>query len=380
MSEMYVGLMSGTSLDGVDAVLASFRADRSVHVHDWLYEPYPPDIRSDIESLLVHPEFGSPLARHIDDRLGHIYADATERLIQNCSTSEIRAVGCHGQTIIHRPDADPPFTWQAGNSKFIAEKTGLPVVCDFRSADMAVGGQGAPLAPAFHQHAFRGESEARAVVNIGGIANVTYLPPGESQNVIGFDTGPGNTLSNQWIKEHQDKPYDVDGNWARSVLADGELLDQLMRDEYFAVPAPKSLDHRQFSLDWLKDRLHDYGKQMEPAVVQATIAAFTARSIWRGIELWLPDVKKIFLCGGGAHNLTIADNLRAESGLEISSTGQLGIPPDQVEAIAFAWLAQRRMKNLPANIPSVTGAKEAVMLGSVIDPSIESNAEVPIPQ
>ena len=368
MSEMYVGLMSGTSLDGVDAVLASFSADRAVHVHDWLYEPYPPDIRSDIESLLERPQSGSSLARHIDDQLGHIYAEATKQLILNNPKSEIRAVGCHGQTILHRPDADPPFTWQAGNSKFIAEKTGLSVVCDFRSADMTAGGQGAPLAPAFHLHAFQDESEARAVVNIGGIANVTYLPPGESQNVIGFDTGPGNTLSNQWIKEHLDKPYDVDGNWAGSAIADGVLLDELMGDEYFAIPAPKSLDHRQFSIDWLKDRLLDYGKQLDPAVVQTTIAAFTARSIWLGIELWVPDVKRIYLCGGGTHNLTIADNLRAESGLEVSSTSQLGIPPDQVEAIAFAWLAQRRMNNLPGNIPSVTGAREAVILGSVIDP------------
>lgn len=368
MTEMYVGVMSGTSLDGIDAVLASFKPGKPVRVHHWLYQRYPEDIYSTLGALLKKPQPDTPFAHRIDRMLADLYASVILRLIKNHSKDDIRAIGCHGQTIIHQPNADPPFTWQVGNGDVVAERTGIPVVHDFRSADMRVGGQGAPLAPAFHLHAFQSSLESRAVVNIGGIANVTYLPADMTQSVIGFDTGPGNALSDQWIREHRNLPYDAHGDWAESANKDEGLLNHLMNDPYFQLPPPKSLDSRKYNLRWLRSQIHAYGKELDAAVVQSTIAAFTARSIAQSIENWTPDVRKIYLCGGGAHNRAIASNLRTDSGLDVAGTNELGIPPDQVEAVTFAWFAQCRMLNQPANLPSVTGASKAVVLGSIASP------------
>lgn len=368
MHELYVGVMSGTSLDGIDAVLASFGPDRRVNILNWLFEPYPQEIYPDLRDLLEDPRSDSPIACRVDEMLGNLYAQAVVRLLEQCPKEQVRAIGIHGQTIIHRPDADPPFTWQVGNSKVVARTTGIPVVYDLRRADMVAGGQGAPLAPAFHAHAFQSSSEARAVVNIGGISNVTYLPSDSSQDIVGFDTGPGNALSDQWIRKHRGLEYDAEGKWAMSARADACLLDQLMKDPYFRKPAPKSLDSRTFSLNWLENQVQRCGSELDAAVIQRTVAAFTARSIWWGIDLWMPQVKKIYLCGGGAHNHAIVADLRGESGLEVVSTEELGILPDQVEAVVFAWLAQRRMTNQTANVPAVTGASKAVVLGSLVNP------------
>ncbi len=368
MTEMYVGVMSGTSLDGIDAVLASFEPGNPVRVHHWLYERYPEDIYLTLGALLETPQPDTPLAHGIDRMLGDLYADVILRLIGNYSGDGIRAIGCHGQTIIHQPNADPPLTWQVGNSDVVAERTGIPVVYDFRSADMRAGGQGAPLAPAFHLHAFRSDKESRAVVNIGGIANATCLPANASQSVIGFDTGPGNALSDQWIREHRNLPYDAHGTWAESAKKDEGLLNHLMNDPYFQLPPPKSLDSRKYDIHWLKNQIHGYGEDLDAATVQSTIAAFTARSIARSVEMWMPEVRKIYLCGGGAHNRAIVRYLRTDSGIDVASTNDLGIPPDQVEAVAFAWFARCRMLNQPANLPSVTGAGKAVILGSIANP------------
>ena len=368
MTEMYVGVMSGTSLDGIDAVLVSFESQEPVRVHHWLFERYPEEIYPTLEALFTKPQPDSPLAHQIDQILGELYADVILRLIDNFSRDNIRAIGCHGQTIIHQPDANPPFTWQAGNSEVVAQMTGIPVVHDFRSADMKVGGQGAPLAPAFHRHAFQSSLESRAVVNIGGIANATYLPASASQSVIGFDTGPGNALSDQWIREHKNLPYDAHGGWAESAKVDEGLLNHLMNDPYFQLPPPKSLDSRKFDLLWLRSQVQNYGKELDAAIIQSTIAAFTARSIARSIQMWMPDVRKVYLCGGGAHNRAIVGDLRTDSGLDVVGTNELGIPPDQVEAVAFAWLARCRILNQTANLPSVTGASKVVILGSIAKP------------
>ena len=361
--------MSGTSLDGIDAVLASFEPGKHVCVHRWLTERYPDNIHPTLEALLKEPYPDSPPARRIDRVLGDLYADVTLRLVEGFQTDDIRAVGCHGQTIVHRPQADPPFSWQLGNSSVIAERTGIPVVYDFRSADLRAGGQGAPLAPAFHLHAFHSSLESRAVVNIGGIANATYLPADASQHVIGFDTGPGNALSDQWTRVHRNQPYDVHGEWAESATVDEGLLDHLMSDTYFQLPPPKSLDARKFNLPWLRSQIHGYGKKLDAATVQSTIAAFTARSIARSIQMWMPDVRKIYLCGGGTHNREFVRNLRIDAGLDVASSDELGIHPDQVEAVAFAWFARCRVLNQPANLPSVTGADKAVVLGSIAEPT-----------
>ena len=368
MGDLYAGVMSGTSLDGIDSVLASFDAPGSIKIQKSTFEPYPQEFRLTLKLLLDDPQPDSKLASEVDSTLGNLFADTILRLLEDQPKEDVQAVGCHGQTIIHRPNANPPYTWQAGDGNIIAQKTGLPVVTDFRSADMRAGGQGAPLAPAFHQFAFQSTEEPRAVVNIGGIANVSYLPADLNEKVIGFDTGPGNSLSDQWINLHKDLPYDKDGQWALSSDADGNLLNQLMTDQYFEQPNPKSLDSRYFSIDWLLSNIREVRPEPTIAVIQSTIAALTAESIWQGIWLFMPPVQKIFLCGGGAYNLAIVKRLEDISGLHVANSEELGIAPDLVEACAFAWFAERRMANSCANLPSVTGASREVVLGSIIQP------------
>ena len=368
MGDLYAGVMSGTSLDGIDSVLASFDAPGSIKIQKSTFEPYPHEFRSTLKLLLNDPQPDSKLASEVDSTLGGLFADAILRLLEDQPKDDVQAVGCHGQTIIHRPNANPPYTWQAGDGNIIAQKTGLPVVTDFRSADMRAGGQGAPLTPAFHQFAFQSTEEARAVVNIGGIANVSYLPADLTEKVIGFDTGPGNALSDQWINLHKGFPYDKDGQWALSSDIDENLLNQLMTDQYFQQPNPKSLDSRYFSIDWLQSNIRGVWPEPNIPVIQSTIAALTAESIWQGIRLLMPPVQKIYLCGGGAHNQAIVKRLEDTSELQVANSEELGMAPDLVEACAIAWFAERRMVNSCANLPSVTGASREVMLGSIIQP------------
>ena len=366
---MYVGMMSGTSLDGIDSVLVSFEAPSAVSLHHSTFEPYSPTFKKQLGCLLQKPEKNSELAREIDSKLGNLYADSVRKLIQGYACDQISAIGCHGQTIIHKPEASPPSTWQAGNADILAARTGIPVVTDFRAADMQVGGQGAPLAPAFHRYAFGSSKESRAVVNIGGIANVTFLPADGDQDVIGFDTGPGNALSDQWTSLHLGQSYDKDGAWALSSTADENLLKRLMDDPYFRQPPPKSLDCRKFSRKWLQQKIDSLDSNLPAGTVQSTIAAFTADSIWHGIQSWIPPVQKIFLCGGGSRNQAIQQRLAQISQRPILVTDELGVDPQHVEACTMAWLAERRLNQKPGNIPSVTGARKEVLLGTTIFPN-----------
>lgn len=369
MTQLFAGVMSGTSLDGIDAILGSFGDDGSVSIKQTIFEPYPDDFQAILAKLMANPQEDSEIARLVDHQLGVLFSKAVLGLIENYSSEEIAAIGCHGQTILHEPDINSPFSWQAGDGIEISRRTGLPVVVDFRSADMRAGGQGAPFAPFFHNFAFRNATRTTAIVNIGGISNVTYLPAKNSEeDVIGFDTGPGNTLSNQWVKLHKNQPYDQDGCWALSSKPDTALLRFLMLDPYFNKPAPKSLDTRQFDIDWLQNRLNEYGKDLSADVVQSTIAAFSADTIWQGIRLWMPPVEQIFLCGGGAYNTAIVNRLKEISGKSVSTTDELGVSPNHVEACTFAWLAKCRISGIPASIPSVTGASKSVLLGKIFSP------------
>ncbi|MYD78577.1 MAG: anhydro-N-acetylmuramic acid kinase [Gammaproteobacteria bacterium] len=369
MDTLFAGLMSGTSLDGVDAVLASFDSDQRVRVINSEFLPYPKTFREKLLELINNPHSDQAFIREIDVELGELYAQATLKLTAEHQGSQVQAIGCHGQTILHQPDADPPFTWQAGDPKTLARLTGMTVVSDFRSADMNHGGQGAPLAPAFHQYAFSSGKEAIAVVNIGGIANVTYLPADRSEPVIGFDTGPGNTLSDRWVQMCKGDSYDKNGSWASSATFNESLLESFLLDRYFSEPPPKSLDTRYFNVDWLKRKLDAVTDQgQDTAVIQSTIAAFTADSIWLGIKKWIPNVRRIVLCGGGAHNFAMVGRLEQITGLEVSTSEEFGVSPDDVEACAFAWLAKQRINGFPANLPSVTGASHKVLLGSITNP------------
>ncbi len=368
MTQVYAGLMTGTSMDGIDCVLATFESRGAVQLQYQSYAAFSPQIQRRLKVLLAAPEPQSALAQELDYELGELYAAALLEAIDATGIREIAAAGCHGQTIIHCPDANPPYSWQLGDGSVIANCTGLPVVIDFRTADMQAGGQGAPLAPAFHQSVFSSHFESRAVVNIGGISNATCLPANAREPVLGFDTGPGNALLDQWIQRHRDLPYDDAGQWALTAPVDAELLACLLDDPYFKQPIPKSLDCRYFSMDWLATKMSTLRHQPDPAAVQMTLAALTADTIAMAIEAWMASVKTIYLCGGGVNNAAIVMRLKERSKREVLSTEKLGVPPEMVEACAFAWFAMRRLANLPANLPSVTGAACEVQLGRIIMP------------
>ncbi|HET8705381.1 MAG TPA: anhydro-N-acetylmuramic acid kinase, partial [Pseudomonadales bacterium] len=274
-------------------------------------------------------------------------------------------IGSHGHTLRHRPLLDAPFSWQIGDPNVIAERTGITTVADFRRRDVAAGGQGAPLVPAFHAHVFGDEDFDRVVLNIGGIANVTILPDRKSQRPVrGFDTGPGNALLNDWTERHLGKSFDDNGNWARSGVVCDELLSELLKDTYFTKPVPKSCGREQFNLNWLEERLFHF-PQLRACDVQATLVELTAATVALAIKAQASDARDLFVCGGGAHNAYLMERIAALSGLDAQKTEMLGVPADWVEAMAFAWLAWQTLERRTGNLPSVTGASRPVILGAI---------------
>ncbi len=354
---IFLGLMSGTSADGIDAVAA--RIDETgVATLGHVHRPYPATLRERVLSLMTVGADEIERAGAVSVALGHAYADAIETLIAEAQLDRptIAAVGVHGQTIRHRPERG--FTLQLNQPALVAERTGLTVVADFRSRDVAAGGQGAPLVPAFHAAIFTGP-EPRAVVNVGGMANVTLLPPaGAAEPVIGFDTGPGNCLLDLWYEAHTGRPFDAGGAWAASGRVIGPLLDRMLADPYFGAPPPKSTGREVFDRAWLDRCLVDCGLQTTapPEDVQATLLALTARSV-----LVATGDRPLYVCGGGVAN----EALMAALGPRAQSTAVLGVDPQQVEALAFAWLAERCLSGKPGNLPAVTGAAGPRVLGAV---------------
>ena len=279
---------------------------------------------------------------------------------------QVRAVGSHGQTILHLPGATPPRTLQIGDPSRISGLTGITTVADFRRADMAAGGQGAPLAPAFHAWRFRNHGSNRIVLNIGGIANITVLPASGAVDVTGFDTGPGNTLMDAWIQQCLNQDFDNQGRFAASGRVQDELVRLMLADGYFSAPPPKSTGKDDFNLAWLATFIEQAGKTFSNEDVQATLLELTAVSIANAILQAAPETDEILTCGGGIHNPVLMQRLRSLlPGIEAKSTSAYGVDPDAVEALTFAWLAKQRLENIPANLPSVTGAKKAVVLGAV---------------
>lgn len=366
MTEYYVGLMSGTSMDGIDAALVSF-ADRSVTLHATHSHPYPRDLR---DQLLA--EIRKPLDVTVDpdgalDRaVGECFRNAALQVIEaaDIDSSDISCIGSHGQTLRHCPDADPPYTVQIGDPTIIATATGIPTVGDFRTADVNAGGQGAPLVPPFHEWLFRAADTDRVVVNIGGIANVTVLP-GDGP-VTGFDTGPGNGLMDVWIRQHQDQPFDTDGAWGAGGQVNAELLSRMLEDPYFSAPAPKSTGFEYFNLHWI-EQFADCDSA--PIDIQATLCELTARTIADSVAATGLNVAELFVCGGGAHNAALIARLTSNlPSITVTSTATAGLHPDWVEACAFAWLARETQNGRPGNLPSVTGANSSVVLGEIHSP------------
>ncbi|NMM25823.1 MAG: anhydro-N-acetylmuramic acid kinase [Glaciimonas sp.] len=365
-----IGLMSGTSLDGVDGVLATCAADGGGRMRSiaHAYIPFPDALRAELLALQTAGHNEIEREAQSANALAHQYAACVKQLLGSAgnSASQISAIGAHGQTIRHRPDLG--FTRQTNNPALLAELTGIDVIADFRSRDIAAGGQGAPLVPAFHQAAFGQIGETRVVANIGGISNISILD-GNGDDATGFDTGPGNMLLDAWIGRHRGLPYDADGAWAASGTVIAALLQTLLQEPYLAAPPPKSTGRDLFHLAWLDDKLHAF-PAVAAADVQATLTAFTARTLADAIARTAGDAAAVYLCGGGAYNAQLTAQLTAAlqaqgQNARVLSTDALGVAPNQVEALAFAWLAQRFLQRQPGNRPAATGARGLRVLGAL---------------
>ncbi len=367
-SEAYIGIMSGTSADAVDAVLIAFPGDRPQLLASHS-SPLSDTLRQKILALCTPGADEIERLGELDRLMGIAFADAALDLLKHAATHPpVRAIGCHGQTLRHRPHTSPAFTLQVGDPNTIAERTGITTVADFRRRDIAAGGEGAPLVPGFHQQAFSLAGRARVIVNIGGMANISLL--GADGSVRGFDTGPGNALMDAWIGRHGNQRQDTDGLWAARGSVTPRLLEALLSQPFFSIPAPKSTGRETFDLTWVDTVLAGLkGHAPSPEDVQATLLELTATSIAQAIRGEPCDAEAVYVCGGGAHNVRLMQRLAALlSPLPVHSTEVLGIAPGWVEAAAFAWLARRTLAALPGNIPAVTGASGARILGAIYQP------------
>ncbi len=360
-SSLYIGLMSGTSLDGVDGVLADFADDGAIRTLGAAFIPYDAQLRADLMALQANGANEIEREAIAANQIAAAYAACVAQLLP-AATGPVRAIGAHGQTVRHRPELG--FTRQTINASLLAELTGIDVIADFRSRDVAAGGQGAPLVPAYHHAQFGQPGQTRVVVNIGGIGNISVLHADGA--VTGFDTGPGNVLMDGWIARHLGKEYDADGAWAATGNVDAGLLAMLLEEPYFALPAPKSTGRDLFHMDWLEAGLARC-PALPPADVQATLTQLTAVSIARAIEGEAQQVEAVYVCGGGAYNGALMRALAAELGgnTKVESTAALGVAPNRVEALAWAWLAYRFEQRKAGNLPAVTGAKGARILGAL---------------
>ncbi|GMR08392.1 MAG: anhydro-N-acetylmuramic acid kinase [Gammaproteobacteria bacterium] len=367
MPELYIGIMSGTSADAIDCVLVDLSQNniRLVASHN---QPIPADLRTQIHDLAKNGSRELQRSMQLDVQLGRLFAASVLELLETSAyrAKDIHAIGCHGQTVRHQPDGDYRTSMQLGDPNIIAQTTGITTISDFRRRDMAVGGQGAPLVPAFHSALFRHNRRNRVIINIGGIANITVLPADHHRPVMGFDTGPGNVLMDQWINKHQKCSMDKSGHWAASGKVIDDLLVRLLRDRYFQRPPPKSTGTDYFNLPWLEKVLKRHDKRMLRKNVQASLCELTARSIADAIIHTAPAVDEVLVCGGGARNVALM--YRLQSILHpaiVQSTEDHGLSPDWVEAVAFAWLAKRTLKHQSGNLKEVTGASETVILGGI---------------
>jgi len=361
---IYIGLMSGTSLDSIDAVAVRFEPEfELIASHS---EAIPPAIHAATLALFNPGDNEIERLGRLDLELAKLFAIAVENLIRqhHLDRQQIAAIGSHGQTIRHRPEAN--FTLQIGDPNLIAERTGITTIGDFRRRDMAAGGQGAPLVPAFHSALFRHPEHNRVVVNIGGMANLTILQASETKPVLGYDTGPGNVLMDSWIMQHRQESYDRDGRWAAQGRVQPQLLKQMLALPYFCEPPPKSTGREQFNLPWLEQMVGALAVKPQPEDVQATLLELTAITIADAINSHQLSDLQVFLCGGGSHNCQLRSRLsELLKPHYLNTSAELNLDPDWVEAAAFAWLAYRTLNRQSGNIPDVTGAAGYRPLGAI---------------
>ncbi|WP_133479404.1 anhydro-N-acetylmuramic acid kinase [Cognatilysobacter segetis] len=369
---LFVGLISGTSADGIDAALVRFGADASdtgCRLEHGLVLPWEPALRARLVALGQGGDArGLDELGTLDVQVAEAFAAATRALLDaaGADARDVVAIGSHGQTVRHRPagaayDGVHPFTWQIGDGNVIAERCGIATVADFRRRDIAAGGQGAPLVPAFHAAMLHSDAEDRAVLNLGGIANFTLLP--RVGDVRGFDTGPANALLDAWCLRHRGEPFDRDGAFALSGRVDETLLARLRDDPWFALPPPKSSGREQFHLDWVEARLEGAAP---PQDVQATLLELSAATVADALLAHQPQTKRVLACGGGVRNARLIERIAARlPGCIVEATDVHGLDADFVEAMAFAWLARQTLAGLPGNVPAVTGARGPRVLGVV---------------
>jgi len=369
--ERYIGIMSGTSLDGVDVVLCEIDSSLCTLISSLEY-PMPRELKSDILTMINGKTTLKQVGK-IDHRLGVLFTQAVGALLirENIDASSITAIGSHGQTLWHAPSGEYPFSMQLGDANIITAKTGIPVVADFRRKDVALGGQGAPFAPAFHEFIFSNINASISVVNIGGMANITVLAKNINDKLIGYDTGCGNVLLDMWINKHQNVSYDKDGVWAKSGEVNYTLLDAMMADDYFSLDYPKSTGREKFNEVWLKDALRqaqgtivdsvtELVEVVEAQDVQRTLVELTALSISNEVLKFNTDVA--LLCGGGAKNCFLVERIKAlMPNVEVA----IAQNADEIEAMTFAWLAYKRIHQEKVNLKDVTGASENAVLGCV---------------
>lgn len=372
MHDYTIGLMSGTSLDGADGVLVDF-SGALPRVVASATEAFPERFRAELLALNSPSHNELHRAALAGNELAALYAKVVAALLQRASSqgicaAQIQAIGAHGQTVRHQPQgsqAGPGYTLQLNNPSLLAELTGIAVVADFRSRDIAAGGQGAPLVPAFHHGIFGRPDATVAVLNVGGISNLSVLPPSSASPVLGFDCGPGNALMDAWCLQNTGQPFDASGAWAASGTVLPELLASLLDEPYFAQAIPKSTGRDLFSLAWLAKKLEPFAAE-RPRDIQATLAEFTVFACVSGVSRYGKDSKLLIVCGGGAFNTHLLQRLQAGLPfLHVSRSDEHGLPALQVEAAAFAWLARQTLRGLPGNLPSVTGAAGPRVLGAL---------------
>lgn len=368
--QYFLGLISGTSADGIDAALVRFDSDAPQARCELIAgrtSPWPDALRTRLVALGQGGEATSlDELGMLDVQVAHAFADAALSLLRNAGIAPdtVRALGSHGQTVRHRPAAQFPFTWQMGDGNQIAERTGIATVADFRRRDVAAGGQGAPLLPALHAALLRARDESRAVLNLGGIANLTLLPADAATPVRGFDTGPANALMDAWCERHTGAAFDADGAFAARGRVDAALLAVLMADPWFAQAPPKSSGREQFHLHWLQARLG--ASPDRPENVQATLLELTAATVADALLATQPGTQRVLVCGGGVHNPRLLERIAARlPDTVVESTAVHGVDPDFVEAMGFAWLARETLAGRPGNLPAVTGARGPRVLGAL---------------
>ena len=361
---LFIGLMSGTSLDGIDCAIVDLAGGTpaliAAHCH-----ALPENLRHDVLTLCADKQAPFAELGRLDIELGRCFADAVAKTLAAAGivAQEIEAIGSHGQTAFHQPNSAAPFSLQIGDPNTIAESTGITTVADFRRRDMAAGGQGAPLAPLLHQHCCASPTKNRAIVNIGGIANITLLLANGER--VAFDTGPGNVLMDLWIAQHDGARFDKNGEWATGGSVDTAFLAELMSEPYLALAAPKSTGRELFNGAWLEQRLASLKQWPSPQNIQATLLEFTATTLSTALLAGMRQ-GEIYLCGGGAHNTALLKRIgKLMPGYYVGTTAEIGIDPDWLEAMAFAWMAQQTLDGVAVVTSPFTGAKKPVMLGGI---------------